>query len=181
MDFITNYFSGKDAKFIISQFIGFLAAAILLLSFQQKTHKRIVIMQACSGLLFAIQYFMLGAFEGMIGNVVGMARSISFSFRGKSKFVDSIACPIIFAVLAGAGGLLTYTSPASLLPMAAMIISSFVMWNPHTQQLRALTMPTSLMWLIYNILCSSYSGIVTEVFNQISIIIGLIRFRKNKT
>lgn len=180
MEFIANYFSGKDTKFIVSQCIGFIAAAILLLSFQQKTHKRIVIMQACSGMLFAIQYLMLGAYEGMIGNLVGMARSVSFSFRGKSKFVDSIACPIIFAILAGAGGLLTYTSPASLLPMAAMIISSFVMWNPHTQQLRALTMPTSLMWLIYNVICSSYSGIVTEIFNQISIIIGLIRFRKKK-
>ncbi len=180
MDFIKNYFSGKDATFIVSQCIGFLAAAILLLSFQQKTHKKIVIMQACSGLLFAVQYFMLGAYEGMIGNLVGMTRSIAFSFRGKSKLVDTIACPIIFSLLAGAGGLLTYTSPASLLPMAAMMISSFVMWNPHTQQLRALTMPTSLMWLIYNVICSSYSGVVTEVFNLISIIIGLIRFRKKK-
>lgn len=180
MEYITNYFLGKDAKFIVSQCIGFLAAAILLLSFQQKTHKRIVIMQACSGMLFAVQYLMLGAYEGMIGNIVGMTRSVAFSFRGKSRFVDSIACPIVFAILAGAGGLLTYTSPASLLPMAAMMISSFVMWNPHTQQLRALTMPTSLMWLIYNVICSSYSGIVTEIFNQISIIIGLIRFRKKK-
>lgn len=180
MEFIKNYFSGKDTAFIFSQCIGFLAAAILLLSFQQKTHKRIVIMQACSGLLFAIQYFMLGAYEGMIGNLVGMTRSIAFSFRGRSKFVDSIACPIIFSLLAGAGGLLTYTSPASLLPMAAMMISSFVMWNPHTQQLRALTMPTSLMWLIYNVICSSYSGIATEIFNLISIVIGLIRFRKKK-
>ena len=180
MDFIKNYFSGKDATFIVSQCIGFIAAAILLLSFQQKTHKRIVIMQACSGLLFAIQYFMLGAYEGMIGNIVGMTRSIAFSFRGKSKFADSIICPVVFAVLAGAGGMLTYTSPASLLPMAAMMISSFVMWNPHTQQLRALTMPTSLMWLIYNVICSSYSGILTEIFNLISIVIGLIRFRKKK-
>jgi hypothetical protein len=64
--------------------------------------------------------------------------------------------------------------------MVAMMISSFVMWNPHTQQLRALTMPTSLMWLIYNVICDSYSGTVTEIFNQISMIIGLIRFRKKK-
>ena len=180
MDFIKNYFSGKDTVFIISQCIGFAAAAILLLSFQQRTHKRIVAMQACSGLLFAIQYLMLGAYEGMAGNIIGMTRSFVFLFRGKSKFVDSIACPIVFAILAAISGIITYTSPASLLPMSAMMISSFVMWNPKTQQLRALTMPTSLMWLIYNLICSSYSGTVTEIFNQISIIIGLIRFRKNK-
>ncbi|MBR4858105.1 MAG: YgjV family protein [Clostridia bacterium] len=178
MDFLTNYFSGKDTKFIISQLIGFVAAALLLLSFQQRTHRRIVVMQACSGFLFAVQYFLLGAYEGMIGNVVGFTRSIAYSFRGRSKAVDHIACPVVFAILAGLGGIATYTSPASLLPMAAMMISSFVIWSPKTQQLRALTMPTSAMWLVYNVICSSYSGIVTEVLNLISIVIGLIRFRK---
>ena len=178
MDFLTNYFSGKDTTFIVSQLIGFIAAALLLLSFQQRTHRRIVVMQACSGFLFAVQYFMLGAYEGMIGNVVGFTRSIAYSFRGKSKAVDHIACPVIFAILAGLGGLATYTSPASLLPMTAMMISSFVIWSPKTQQLRALTMPTSAMWLIYNVICSSYSGVVTEVLNLVSITIGLIRFRK---
>lgn len=178
MDFLTNYFSGKDTTFIVSQLIGFVAAALLLLSFQQRTHRRIVVMQACSGFLFAVQYFMLGAYEGMIGNVVGFTRSIAYSFRGKSKAVDHIACPVIFAILAGLGGLATYTSPASLLPMTAMMISSFVIWSPKTQQLRALTMPTSAMWLIYNVICSSYSGVVTEVLNLVSITIGLIRFRK---
>ncbi len=178
MDFLTNYFSGKDTTFIISQLIGFVAAALLLLSFQQRTHRRIVVMQACSGFLFAVQYFMLGAYEGMTGNVVGFIRSIAYSFRGRSKAVDHIACPVVFSILAGLGGLATYTSPASLLPMAAMMISSFVIWSPKTQKLRALTMPTSAMWLVYNVICSSYSGIVTEVLNLISIIIGLIRFRK---
>ena len=178
MEFIKNYFTGKDATFIISQIIGFVAAAILLLSFQQRTHRRIVAMQACSGLLFAVRYFMIGAYEGMAGNIIGLIRSSVFLFRGKSKFVDSIACPIVFAILAAVSGIMTYTSPASLLPMAAMMISSFVMWNPKTQQLRALTVPTSLMWLVYNIISSSYSGTVTEIFNLLSIAIGLIRFRK---
>lgn len=180
MDFITTFFVGKDTTFIISQIVGFVAAALLLFSYQQRTHRRIVAMQFCSGMLFALQYFMLGAYEGMVGNMVGFTRSIVYCFRGKSKFADSIACPIVFAVLAGIGGAITYSSPISLLPMAAMIISSFVMWNPKTQELRALTLPTSVMWLIYNIICGSYSGTLTEILSEISIIIGLIRFRSRK-
>lgn len=180
MEFIKNYFAENDITFIISQLIGAAAAALLLLSFQQRTHKRIVVMQIFSGLLFSVQYLMIGAYEGMVGNIVGLTRGIAYSFRTKSKLVDSIACPIIFAVLAGLGGLATYSSPVSLLPMAAMMISSFVLWNPKTQQLRALTFPTSFMWLIYNIICRSYSGVITEVLSEISIIIGLIRFRKKK-
>lgn len=180
MDFITAFFVGKDATFIISQLIGFIAATLLLLSYQQRTHRRIVAMQFCSGMLFAIQYLLLGAYEGMVGNVVGFMRCVAYYFRGKSKFVDSIACPIVFAALAAIGGLVTYTGPISLLPMAAMMISSFVIWNPRTQQLRALTLPTSLMWLIYNLICGSVSGTVTEILSEVSIIIGLFRFRNKK-
>ena len=180
MSFITDFFAGKDITFIISQTIGLIAAALLLLSFQQRTHKRIVLMQFCSGLLFALQYFLLGAYEGMVGNIVGFTRSIAYCFRGKSKFVDSLFCPSMFAILAGLGGLLTYTSPISLLPMIAMMISSFVMWSPKTQQLRVLTIPTSVMWLIYNVICNSWSGTATEIGNLISIAIGLFRFREKK-
>lgn len=180
MEMISSFFEGKDTTFIISQIIGFIAAALLLFSFQQRTHRRIVAMQFCSGVLFATQYLLLGAYEGMVGNIVGFTRSIVYCFRGKSKFTDSIACPIIFSALAAAGGALTYESPISLLPMAAMTISSFVMWNPRTQQLRALTFPTSFMWLVYNIICGSVSGAVTEILCELSIIIGLIRFRNKK-
>ena len=167
MAYITKFFKGGDAVFIVSQCIGVIAAALLLLSFQQRTHRRIVVMQAFSGFLFAVQYFMLGAFEGMTGNIVGMARAVAYSFRGKSKF-------------AAIGGAITYSSPVSLLPTLAMVISSFVMWSPKTQKLRALTLPTSLMWLIYNIICRSYSGTATEICCEISIIIGLIRFRSKR-
>lgn len=180
MDYIAALFRGRDTNFVISQVIGFTAAALLLFSYQQRTHRRIVAMQFCSGLLFALQYFLLGAYEGMVGNIVGFSRCIAYCFRGKSKFADSIACPIVFAALAGIGGAITYSSPISLLPMAAMIISSFVMWNPKTQELRALTFPTSVMWLIYNLICGSYSGTITEILSEISIIIGLIRFRNRK-
>ncbi len=178
MEFIKSYFSGKDTVFIISQAIGFIAAALLLFSYQQRTHKRIVAMQACSGFLFAVQYLLLGAFEGLAGNIVGFARCIAYYFRGKSKFSDSILCPSVFAILACAGGILTYKNPISLLPMIAMIISSFVIWSNKTQKLRALTLPTSAMWLVYNIINYSYSGTVTEILCEISILIGLFRFRK---
>ena len=181
METVINYIEEKGAVYLISQLLSIIATFFLLFSYQMKTHKRIVCMQAVAGLLFGTQYLMLGAYEGMVGNIIGFTRSIAYCFRGKSKFVDSFFCPIIFSILAGLGGLLTYTSPASLLPMAAMMISSFVMWSPKTQKLRALTVPTSLMWLIYNVICNSWSGVITEVFNLLSIAIGLFRFREKKS
>lgn len=176
----TKLFENTDTQFIISQIISAVATLLLLLSFQQKTHKRIVIMQAFSGLLFGIQYMMLGAYEGMVCNYIGAVRSVIYSFRGKSKAVDSIFCPVIFAVIFAVSGIITYKNIFSLLPILAMAIASFVLWMPKTQQLRALTMPTSAMWLVYNAVSHSYVAVLTEVLNLISIVIALIRFRKGK-
>lgn len=175
-----NFIAEKGAAFVASQIISVVAAALLLASFQQRTHRRIVVIQAMSGLLFGTQYFLLGAYEGMVCNLVGMARAVTYSFRGKSKFVDSIACPIIFAAAFVVSSIVTYKNLFSLLPMAAMVLASFVLWSPKTQRLRALTLPSSFMWLVYNAANSSYVACLTEVLCEISIVIGLIRFRDKK-
>lgn len=180
MDFFRNFFESNDIVFIVSQIIGISGAAFLLLSYQQSTHRKIVTTQIFSGLLFSVQYFMIGAYTGMAANLVGMTRSIVFSFRGKSKIADSVVCPIVFAALSVAVGIITYVDLSSLLPMAAMAIATFVLWIPKAQKLRALTLPTSFMWLVYNIICRSYSGILTEVFGELSVIIGLFRFREKR-
>ncbi len=175
-----NIFESIQTQFIVSQIFSAIATFLLLFSFQQKTHKKIVLMQAASGVLFGIQYMLIGAYEGMICNYIGAIRSIVYSFRGRSKIVDSIICPAVFAVIFAISGIITYKNIFSLLPIVAMAISSFVLWSPKTQQLRALSMPTSAMWLVYNAISHSYVAVLTEVLNLISIIIALIRFRSTK-
>lgn len=180
METVINFIEEKGAVYLISQLLSIIATFFLLFSYQMKTHKRIVCMQAVAGLLFGTQYLMLGAYEGMICNYIGMVRGIIYSFRTKSKLVDSPVCPCVFAAMFAVSGIFTYTSPFSLLPTVAMMISSFVLWNIKAQQLRALTLPTSVMWLIYNASCGSIVAVGTELLSEISIFIGLFRFRKKK-
>ncbi|MCR5151354.1 MAG: YgjV family protein [Clostridiales bacterium] len=165
---------------IISQIISAVATVLLLCSVQFKKHRTIVMIQALAAVLFAIQYFMIGAYEGMICNLVGSVRNAVYSLRNKNKYVDSAFCPAVFSLIFLISGILTYKNPVSLLPTFAMIISSFVLWIPQTQKLRALTYPTSLMWLVYNIINRSYVAILTEILNEISLTVGLIRYRSKK-
>lgn len=180
MDYIKNIISEYGTMYLVSQCISIVAAILLLLSFQQRTHKRIILMQAVSGLLFGTQYLMLKAYEGAVCNYIGMIRCLVYSRRTQSKIVDSKLCPTVFAIAFGVVSIITYKNPLSLLPTVAMMISSFVLWSPKTQQLRALTFPTSVMWLIYNFASKSYVAFLTEAFCEVSIIIGLIRFRDKK-
>ena len=92
MNQIKQFFTENGAVYIISQLISVVATFFLLFSYQQKTHKRIVGMQAVAGLLFGTQYLMLGAYEGMVCNYIGAVRCITYSFRTKNKFVVGFAC-----------------------------------------------------------------------------------------
>lgn len=181
MNAIKTLVAENGIIYLISQIISIIATFFLLISYQQRTHKRIVCMQAIAGLLFGTQYLMIGQYAGMICNYLGMVRGICYSFRTKSKIIDSPVFPCVFAVLFAASIVFTYESPVSLLPTVAMMISSFVLWNIKAQQLRALTLPTSIMWLIYNASCGAVVAVGTELLSEVSIFIGLFRFRKKKS
>ncbi len=180
MNIIKELIAENGIVYLISQIISIIATFFLLISYQQPTHKRIVGTQALAALLFGTQYLMIGQYPGMICNYIGMVRAVSFSFRTKSKIIDSPLCPCVFAAMFAISGIFTYTSPLSLLPTVAMMISSFVQWNIKAQHLRALTLPTSIMWLIYNASCGAVIAVGTELLSEISIFIGLFRFREKK-
>ena len=165
----------------IGQIIGFVAMGIIVFSYQQKSHKRILTFQMVSGLLFTLHYLFLGAYTGCISNLIGAGRSAVYAGRGKSAFTSFKLWPVIFSVVFTVSGILTWDNIFSVFPMIAMISSSVVLWIDSPKINRAFSIPTSACWLIYNIANLSYAGIATEIFVLSSIIIGMIRLDRKKT
>lgn len=166
----------------IGQIIGFIAMAIIVISYQQKSHKNILSFQMVSGLLFTVHYILLGAYTGAIMNLLGAFRSLVYANRGK-KWASAIIWPIIFSIGFLISGILTWKDIYSIFPMIAMLMSSVVLWIEKPKINRAFSIPTSTCWLIYNIKEMSIPGIVTEIFVLSSIIIGIVRLdikRKEK-
>lgn len=161
-------------KETIGQIIGFVAMAIIVASYQQKSHKNILTFQMVSGLLFTVHYIMLGAYTGAVMNLLGAVRSLVYSNRGK-KWSSSILWPICFSIAFLISGILTWDNVFSVFPLIAMLMSSVVLWIEQPKINRILSLPTSSCWLIYNIKTLSYPGIITEIFVLSSIIIGIIR------
>ena len=63
---------------IIAQIIGILAMAFNILSYQQKTRAQAIAFQLAGGLLFSINFFMLGAIVGAVLNAAAVVRAIIF-------------------------------------------------------------------------------------------------------
>lgn len=156
--------------------------AIIVASYQQKSHKNILTFQMVSGLLFTVHYLLLGAYTGAVMNLLGAFRSLVYSNRGK-KWSSSIIWPVCFSIAFLISGILTWDNIFSVFPLIAMLMSSVVLWVEKPKINRMLSLPTSTCWLIYNIKTLSYPGITTEIFVLTSIIIGILRLdikRKKK-
>lgn len=181
---------------LIAQIVGIIAMIIGVLSFQQKTQKRIVVMQFCSSILFAVHFGMIGAVIGCILNVMGIVRAAVFSQREKHAWAAHIswvyifvaaflvAYVLIFTVLRdiifteGAPTLIDYF--IQLLPVLGMTATTVSFRAEKAATVRALSFVSSPAWLTYNIIGRSLGGSLTEIFVMISIVVGILRLDRKK-
>lgn len=159
---------------IIIQIIGGLGILASIISFQCKKHNFILLFRTLNEFIFSIQYFLLGAYTGMIMNLIGCIRNIVFTKQvsENKKTTVSIA---IFGFMFFIFGLVFWQGSKSILIIAAKILSTLAYGNKNTAIVRRLTLITSTSWLIYNYSVFSIAGVICEAFTLISLIVGIVR------
>ena len=90
--------------------------------------------------------------------------------------------PAFVMVLFAAAGVYTYTLEGiiSIIPTAAMLLSTVALFITKEKIIRILSLFVSPPWLIYDALSGSVAGVLCESFVIISIIVAMIRYRENK-
>ena len=178
-------------SFIISQIFGAVAACIIVSSFQFKDVRKLLIMQTLSSVLFALQFLFLEAYAGLACNVLGMFLRIAVYFRdkngtlpGERKGASPLASVWFWAFCAAfaAVGAVTFSGDViELIPSIAMIIFTYAIWNADAKFIRKLNFFICCpMWLTYNIFNFAIAGIVTEIFNILSVALSWYRFFAKK-
>lgn len=170
---------------LIAQAVGIVAMSFNILSFQQKTHKTVITFQLFGSILFAVNFFMLGATVGGILNLVGALRAIVFMNREKLR-ADHIGWLIFFTILYIFSYILTFTvfgkemtafnAIIELLPVAAMTATTISFRLQNARAIRLFGLFSSPSWLIYNIVNFAVGAIICEVLSLCSIVIGLFRY-----
>ena len=174
---------------IIAQVIGIVAMLINILSFQQKKGNGIIAMQLFGGLLFAINFFMLGAYSGGLLNAVAVIRAILFLKKDKFKTDHLFWLPIFVAVYLMAF-VATFTifhkeftflnALLEILPVIGMTASTVAFRLGEGKLIRRYSLISSVVWLIYNIVSLSIGAICCEAFSIVSIFVGMYRFDREK-
>lgn len=180
MDIIAQLLSGQDisgsitAFDIIIQLIGGLGILASIISFQCKKHSSIIFFRTLNEFIFAIQYFLLGAYTGTAVSVIGCVRNIIFTKRvsqGKKTTLPVIIFSLLFIIF----GIVTWQGKKSILIIVAKVLSTMAYGNKNTTVVRGVIFITSISWLIYNSVVFSIAGVLCEAFTIVSLIIGIIR------
>lgn len=196
-----------DGFAILSQGLGFLALIVSFSSFQAKKQSTIMILQTVSTALFTLHMYLIGAFCGMLLNIIACMRSIVFSFRNRSRFAAWIGWIPVFILLSalcatlslfGARaigeflGFADISLPAlipadgegwiALLPFGGMVVTTFAGHSSRASTVRLLTLFNSPFWFSYNLLVPtpSVAGALTEILISSSIVIGMLRLDRKR-
>ena len=185
---------------IFVQVLGFVGIGLNLIAVQFNKYRTIIFFKTMGSLLFALQYFLLGAYTGMVMDLIGSIRNIIFTLNVKNKRSNK-GYVIFFACLTAIAGIITiamtwdvskirWTDDVKLATILMVVISalsifaklistiSYSIANPH--KMRLLNLPSAGCWLIYNFVAFTLAGTINEIMTLGSILIAEYRFRNEK-
>ena len=159
----------------VIQLIGFIGLATSILAFQFKKHRSIVLCKMSSELIFAVQYILLGAWTAAVLDGISVIRNTlytNFVKRGRSTL------PVIigFCTFVVITGVVTFAGWLSLLPIAAKLLTTISYGMKNEKLLRFITLPSCIMWSIYNLQVGSLGGALGDMLTLISLLIGIYKF-----
>ena len=163
---------------IIIQIIGVCAMASCAVCFQAKKRGRILVFQILANLFWVVHFLLLKAYTGTLLCALSAIRcGVYYFLEGRQKYLVFSAVGV-FCIISTVISILTYEGYLSLLALVGTLLQcvSFAVSKPNT--IRVISLCASPFWFTYDILSLSYTGAVNEIISVISMIVGLIRYRK---
>ena len=160
-----------------AQIVGIVAVVTFLSSYQLKTRKNIVIVNAFANMLYVLQYIMLGAYEGAIVDCLSAASSVIASNKYKRFIARNTKLIVIFInLLILLAGVITYKNIFSLFAIAGALLQTDALWITNEKKIRLVSFLGAPFWLVYNFVSHSYGPTVGSAMSMISIGLAIYRY-----
>lgn len=163
-----------DSVFFWAQCLGVIAMSINILSWQLKNPRFIIFSYCPASILWAIQYFLLGAPLGMIMNICSSLKD-GILFFIHSKYIPYLIGTFLFFIWSV--GLYFLTHWYDILPLISSTIINLALLQRDNRSLIARAgIVATIGWLAYNLIVHSYMGFASGSLSIISSLIGMARF-----
>lgn len=164
---------------IIAQVLGFIAFVISLLAFHKNKKEKILGSMILSNIFDLIHYLLLEAYSGCITKLLAICRNIFVIFKDKNKTLSSNIFLYIFILAYIISGILTFENIWSIFPIVSALIYAVAIWKGNELTLKKAACFGYFLWLIYNTLVLSISGIISNIVSICSLFIAIRNNYKN--
>lgn len=175
---------------IITQIVGIIAMALVVISFQMKTPNVLLTFTTIGNVVWTIHFYLTGlttgSFMGFYMNLISIVRSFFLVLRSKKyKWAQSnlwfLAFSLVFAGFYVLDFTVFGTEPTTknfileVLPVIACITGTISLGMKSAKLIRFTYYTSSPFWLVYDAFVHSIGGVLTEVFTLCSITVAIIR------
>lgn len=173
-------------QYILSQVFVIISYFLLVLSYQAKSRKNILVLSNISLIANGISYIFLQAYTGLAMCFVALLRNIIFMIdekkNGKSDKISKkdIIILIVLYLISLVSTVFTYDGFLSLLSVFATMLYTYSVWQKKTTIYKILGLPIGILWIAYNIYIMSIFGIILETILTISALYGYFKEKKIK-
>ena len=157
--------------------LGLVATVFYLLCYQMKKRKNIIVCNIISKVLYIIQYFLLGAFEGATLDIMGAVSAASANNKDKGfikKHTKLVFTVVNIAIIAA--GLAVYKNIFSLFPIAGVLLHTCAFWLNDEKIIRRISFLGCPCWLLYNIVNQAYGSALGDTLTMISRATAIYRY-----
>lgn len=168
---------------IIAQIFGMAGFVLTVYSFQEKNNKKFFIKQGLAGLMFFLNFILIGAVSAALFNLTNLFRGTIFSKNDHKLWrvllIEAMytACFVFSVCMITDNPLQIFLSALTFFSLAVMTV---FMWLGNGKHIRyAQFTVSSPSWIIHNIFNFSLGGLLCEIFSMCSVVVSFIRFGKD--
>ena len=158
---------------MIAMLIGTLGITANCVIYQQKNGKNLLLWKLISDILWFFHYLFLGAYSGSAAALIAVFREFVF-YKENQKGRKSLFYLLFFISITVFSTIFTRKGVISIFPAIASIISIIGFWKANPVHSRVLAFSVSGLMLTYDLGCTSYVGIVNEVFTLFATTFAII-------
>lgn len=166
--------------FYLAQACGVITIFLTVSSVQFSNKEKIIFVNMLANVMCAIQYFLLSAITGGVLSIINGIRCLTFYLIKKKNKKPSIYVLILFEIISIAGGVLTWQSYWSIIPIFVSMLFTFCMWQDNVQLIRIGSGVAGIGWTAYNIIVQAYVGAFQQFCQFVSAAISFVRGKKAK-
>ena len=170
-----------DITNIIAQGFGVLAYIIVGYSFYREKKLEILFVQFISSIVFGIHYYLLSGITGAACSFLSAIMMFNvYIYEKKAKESKKTTAMIMVAIMLTIISIITYENVFSVFPIVGTAIAAASFIFDSETFIRIVGVVAAGCWLVYGIICMSYSAMIFESILIITTTISIIKNRKKE-